>query len=79
LADGPLWALSTGYAESLELEFSAKIRSREKISHRAYAESYSRQRLCREFDALCREFQTLGKAWISSSETAVILQQITKN
>jgi hypothetical protein len=32
LADGPLWALSTGCAESLELECSTKNRGREKIS-----------------------------------------------
>jgi hypothetical protein len=56
LADSPLWSLGTCCAESLELECSAKNRVREKISRRACAESYSRQRLCREFDALCREF-----------------------
>jgi hypothetical protein len=39
-----------------------------KISRRPFAECYSRQRRCRVFDALCREFQALGKAWISSSD-----------
>jgi hypothetical protein len=31
LADGPLWALGTGFAESLELGCSAKSRGREKF------------------------------------------------
>jgi hypothetical protein len=67
LADGPLWALGTGCAESLELGYSAKSRGREKILCEACAERDRRQSCCRRFIGLCREFAALGKGWISSS------------
>jgi hypothetical protein len=68
LADGPLWALGKGCAESLELGCSTKSCGREKILREACAERDRQQSRCRRFVGLCREFPALGKAWISSSE-----------
>jgi hypothetical protein len=66
LADGPLWALGTGCAESLELGCSAKSRGREKILREACAERDRQQSRCRRFIGLCREFAALGKGWSSA-------------
>jgi hypothetical protein len=71
LANGLLWTLGTACAGSLELGCSAKNRGREKIFRRPFAECYSQQRRWRVFEALCREFQALGKAWISGSAAVV--------
>jgi hypothetical protein len=55
---------------------SAKNRDREKISHRPFAEGNSRQRRCRVFGCLCRDFQALDKAWISSSDDPVVVRWV---
>jgi hypothetical protein len=63
--------LTVGSQQKLCREPRARVLDKEswprKISRGPFAERNSRQSLCRGCRGLCQEFQTLSKAWISSS------------